>query len=191
MIIDSAFKLPLKITSWRRRDCLKYRRLYLEMGNFWEVNFLFDLTMIYLQLLVMAALIVFSLVLVVVTIYLHPEKADNLQPLQSDHILNVVSPIFWNYWIDFLKKRMIREVLLTINIDYYLLLASIQAAVNIIFSTLYFMLTRFCSPPRPVFRSLRRHQIMQYQVTIFTYVIVVSKKTGQIVAVSKDFLGRC
>ena len=67
------------------------------MGNFWEVAFLFDLTMIYLQLLVMAALIVFSLVLVVVTIYLHPEKADNLKPLQSDHILNVVSPIFWNY----------------------------------------------------------------------------------------------
>ena len=63
------------------------------MGNFWEVNFLFDLTMIYLQLLVMAALIVFSLVLVVVTIYLHPEKADNLQPLQSDHILNVVGTI--------------------------------------------------------------------------------------------------
>ena len=61
--------------------------------------------MIHLQLLVMAALIVFSLVLVVVTIYLHPEKADNLQPLQSDHILNVVSPIFWNYWIDFLKKE--------------------------------------------------------------------------------------
>ena len=53
--------------------------------------------MIHLQLLVMAALIIFSLVLVVVTIYLHPEKADNLQPLQSDHILNVVSPIFWNY----------------------------------------------------------------------------------------------
>ena len=74
--------------------------------------------MIHLQLLVMAALIVFSLVLVVVTIYLHPEKADNLQPLQSDHILNVVSPIFWNYWMVFLKERMIGEVLLTINIDY-------------------------------------------------------------------------
>ena len=67
------------------------------MGNFWVDAFLFDLTMIHFQLLAMAALIVFSLVLVVVTIYLHPEKADNLQPLQSDHILNVVSPIFWNY----------------------------------------------------------------------------------------------
>ena len=76
------------------------------MGNFWVDAFLFDLTMIHFQLLAMAALIVFSLVLVVVTIYLHPEKADNLQPLQSDHILNVVSPIFWNYWIDFLKKRI-------------------------------------------------------------------------------------
>ena len=82
------------------------------MGNF------FDLTMVHLQLLLMAALIIFSLVLVVVTIYLHPEKADNLQPLQSDHILNVVSLIFWNYWMVFLKERMIGEVLLTINIDY-------------------------------------------------------------------------
>ena len=88
------------------------------MGNFWVVAFLFDLKMIHLQLLLMAALIIFSLVLVVVTIYLHPEKADNLQPLQSDHILNVVSPIFWNYWMVFLKERMIGEVLLTINIDY-------------------------------------------------------------------------
>ena len=63
------------------------------MGNFWVDAFLFDLTMIHFQLLAMAALIVFSLVLVVVTIYLHPEKADNLQPLQSDHILNVVGTI--------------------------------------------------------------------------------------------------
>ena len=53
--------------------------------------------MIYLQLLVMAALIVFSLVLVIVMTNFHLGKADNLQPLQSDHILNVVSPIFWNY----------------------------------------------------------------------------------------------